>query len=108
MSSKSTKKVAIVTGASGGIGLATARVLRHAGYTVFGTGRKVVAGPAVNGVMMVACDVTSDQSVAVAIAHVEAEAGRIDLLVDNAGVGLVGEAEETPIGEIKKLFDTNL
>lgn len=108
MTSHSTKKVAVVTGASGGIGLATARALRHAEYTVYGTSRRVTAGSRVNGVSMIPCDVTSDQSVADAVARVAAEAGRIDLLVNNAGVGLVGAAEETPIEGIKQLFDTNL
>lgn len=108
MTSHSTKKVALVTGASGGIGLATARALRHAGYTAYGTGRRVAAGSSVNGVTMIPCDVTSDQSVADAIAIIEGEAGRIDLLVNNAGIGLVGAAEETPIDEARALFDTNL
>jgi NAD(P)-dependent dehydrogenase (short-subunit alcohol dehydrogenase family) len=101
-------KVAIVTGASGGIGLATARALARAGYVVFGTSRKFVAGIQADGVRMIVCDVRSDVSVADAVAHVAARVGRIDLLVNNAGVGLTGAAEESSIDQVQWLFDTNV
>jgi short-subunit dehydrogenase len=99
--------VAIVTGASGGIGAASARALAGAGYRVFGTYRK---GPPLNstGVEYLACDVTSDASVEAAVAEVLAKAGRIDLLVNNAGVGLLGGAEESSLDQAKSLFDVNL
>ncbi|WAJ28859.1 SDR family NAD(P)-dependent oxidoreductase [Antarcticirhabdus aurantiaca] len=100
--------VAIVTGASGGIGLATAKALAKEGYRVFGTTRRSTTGSAAGGVQHVTCDVTSDASVAEAGATVEAAAGRIDLLVNNAGVGLLGAAEESSIEQIHELFDTNL
>lgn len=99
--------VAIVTGASGGIGEATARALAQAGYRVFGTSRKTPLRPT-TGVEHVACDVTSDSSVEAAIAQVLAKAGRIDLLVNNAGIGLIGAAEESSIEQAKALFDVNL
>lgn len=57
---------------------------------------------------MIPCDVTSGHSVADAIAIIEGEAGHIDLLVNNAGIGLVGAAEETPTEQARALFDTNL
>ena len=99
--------VAIVTGASGGIGELTARALAQAGYRVFGTSRKPPSQPT-TGVEHVVCDVTSDESVKAAIAEVLAHAGRIDLLVNNAGVGLIGAAEESSIEQAKALFDVNL
>jgi NAD(P)-dependent dehydrogenase (short-subunit alcohol dehydrogenase family) len=102
-----TRPVAIVTGATTGIGEATARALHAAGYQVFGTYRKL---PAVKiaGVDYVACDVTSDQAVGTAVREVHAKAGRIDLLVNNAGVGLVGAAEESSLEQAKSIFDVNL
>ena len=99
--------VAIVTGASGGIGEATAQALAQAGYRVFGTSRKTPPGPT-TGVEHVACDVTRDDSVEAAFAEVLAKAGRIDLLVNNAGIGLIGGAEESSLEQAKSLFDVNL
>ena len=81
------RPVAIVTGATAGIGAATARALHAAGYRVFGTYRKLPATK-MPGVEYVACDVTNDQAVGAAVREVLAKAGRIDLLVNNAGVGL--------------------
>jgi short-subunit dehydrogenase len=99
--------IAIVTGASTGIGKTTAEALARAGYRVFGTSRRVRdIGPV--GVEMVACDVTDQQSVDKLVAHVLAEAGHIDLLVNNAGLGLVGGAEESSIAQAQALFDVNV
>ncbi len=104
--SKANLGTALVTGASTGIGRATAQALQSAGYRVFGTSRKAVAdAPA--GVTMLVCDVTHDGSVAQLIGDVMKQTGRIDLLVNNAGVGLFGAAEESPIEQAQKLFDVN-
>jgi len=102
-----TRPVAIVTGASGGIGEASAQALHAAGYRVFGTSRRSPATRA-PGIEYLACDVTSDESVKVAVDEVLSKAGRIDLLVNNAGVGLVGGAEESSVEQAKSLFDVNL
>ena len=102
-----TRPVAIVTGASGGIGEATARALHAAGYRVFGTYRRPPATRS-PGVEYLACDVTSDESVKAAVGEVLAKAGRIDLLVNNAGVGLIAGAEESSLEQAKSLFDVNL
>jgi len=101
------RPVAIVTGATAGIGAATARALHAAGYRVFGTYRKPPATK-IPGVDYVACDVTSDLAVDAAVREVLAQAGRIDLLVNNAGVGLMGAAEESSIEQAKSIFDVNL
>jgi NAD(P)-dependent dehydrogenase (short-subunit alcohol dehydrogenase family) len=101
------RPVAIVTGASAGIGEATARALHAAGYRVFGTYRKSPA-TRVPGVEYVTCDVTSDESVKAAVGQVLEKAGRIDLLVNNAGVGLIAGAEESSLEQAKSLFDVNL
>jgi short-subunit dehydrogenase len=105
--SKTEPSVALVTGASSGIGLATARALRRNGYRVFGTSRKQMANTS-DGVEMLVCDVTDDGSVQSAVDHVVSRAGRIDLLVNNAGIGLLGGAEESSTAQIKALFDVNV
>jgi NAD(P)-dependent dehydrogenase (short-subunit alcohol dehydrogenase family) len=101
------RPVAIVTGASGGIGEATARALHAAGYHVFGTYRRPPSTKS-PGIEYLACDVTSDESVQTAVGQVLTKAGRIDLLVNNAGVGLVAGAEESSLEQAKSLFDVNL
>lgn len=98
--------VALVTGASSGIGLATAQTLARAGYRVFGTSRKPVADAP--GVTMLVCDVTDDVSVRLLVEEVLRQAGRIDLVVNNAGVGLLGAAEESSIAQAQRLFDVNV
>jgi NAD(P)-dependent dehydrogenase (short-subunit alcohol dehydrogenase family) len=102
-----TRPVAIVTGVSGGIGEATARALQAAGYRVFGTYRRPPAAR-LAGVEYLACDVTSDEAVQTAVGQILAKAGRVDLLVNNAGVGLVAGAEESSLEQAKSLFDVNL
>lgn len=105
--SKKKRGVALVTGASSGIGLVTAQALRRDGYLVFGTSRKPMPDTA-DGVTMLVCDVTDDASVKNAVDEVLRRAGRIDLLVNNAGVGLLGGAEESTIDQAKALFDVNV
>lgn len=100
-----TMPVAIVTGASSGIGKATAEALARAGYRVYGTSRK--GGPPSSGVTMLACEVTDQASVDALVARAPDEAGWIDLLVNNAGIGLIGGAEESSIAQVQALFDVN-
>lgn len=100
-------KVALVTGASSGIGEATAARLAAAGYTVYGTSRRgATAGR--RAFEMLALDVTSDASVEAVVSEVLRRAGSIDLLVNNAGfgVGLAGD-EESSVAQAQAIFDTN-
>ncbi|WP_245263444.1 oxidoreductase [Azorhizobium doebereinerae] len=100
-------KTALVTGASGGIGLTTALALRKAGYRVFGTSRR--AEPSAEpGITMLQCDVTDDASVAGVVESVLAQTGRIDVLVNNAGFGIAGGAEESSIEQARMLFEVNV
>lgn len=100
--------VALVTGASSGIGEATAQRLAAAGYKVYGTSRR--GGPAGRrSFEMLPLDVTSDESVEAAVKEVLRLHGRIDLLVNNAGFGVApAGAEESSIEQAKAIFDTNL
>jgi NAD(P)-dependent dehydrogenase (short-subunit alcohol dehydrogenase family) len=92
--SRQSGKTAIVTGASTGIGRASAEALAQAGFTVFGTSRRATGhGP--NRVSMLTCNVTDDEAVNALVSNVLAETGRIDVLVNNAGIGLLGGAEES-------------
>ena len=104
---KTNPGVALVTGASSGIGRATAKALQSAGFRVFGTSRRAAAESS-DGVTMLACDVTDDESVAKLVDEVLAKAGRIDLLVNNAGIGLLGGAEESSTAQAQALFDVNV
>ena len=100
-------KAAIVTGASTGIGQASAKALYQAGFRVFGTSRRAVASIS-EGIAMISCDVTDDASVKNAVEKVLDTTGRIDVLVNNAGIGLLGGAEESSISQAQALFDVNL
>lgn len=99
-------EVAIVTGASSGIGKATAIALAAAGYRVFGTSRRAV-GQNLQGITMLSCDVADEASVRELVEEVVRRAGRIDLLVNNAGIGVVGGAEESSLRQAQALFDVN-
>jgi len=104
---KLNKSIALVTGASSGIGKATAERLAAAGYKVYGTSRRG-AQTSQRSFEMLSLDVTSDESVAAAVAEVIRLDGRIDLLVNNAGFGVApAGAEESSIQQAKSIFETN-
>jgi NAD(P)-dependent dehydrogenase (short-subunit alcohol dehydrogenase family) len=99
----SEQRVAVVTGASSGIGAAIASSLAADGFRVFGACRRAPADIAVE---YVAIDVTDDDSVRQGVASILAETGRIDVLVNNAGYLLPGAIEEVSLEEAKAQFDT--
>lgn len=101
------KPVALVTGASSGIGKATAERLAGAGYKVYGTSRRG-APPGQRRFEMLTLDVTSDESVAAAVNAVLRSEGRVDVLVNNAGFSVApAGAEESSIEQARSIFDTN-
>ncbi|AMP05053.1 oxidoreductase [Collimonas pratensis] len=102
-------KIAIVTGASSGIGEVTAERLVKAGYKVYGSSRRGAQGHSGKRAFeMLALDVSSDESVAAAVKEVLRLEGRIDLLVNNAGFGVApAAAEESSIRQAQAIFDTN-
>jgi NAD(P)-dependent dehydrogenase (short-subunit alcohol dehydrogenase family) len=99
-------RCALVTGASSGIGEAIARRLASDGLRVFGASRKGIDSGV--GVESLVLDVTDDDSVRAAIEVVVDKAGRLDVVVNNAGATLVGALEETSTEEARWLIDTNL
>lgn len=100
-------KVALVTGASSGIGEVTAQRLAAAGYKVYGTSRRgAQAGD--KSFAMLPLDVTSDESVDAVVTEVMRHGNRIDLLVNNAGFGVApAGAEESSMEQARSIFDTN-
>jgi NAD(P)-dependent dehydrogenase (short-subunit alcohol dehydrogenase family) len=98
-------RVALVTGASSGIGEACARTLARHGFLVYGTSRRTDFAPAdFEGLVM---DVTSAESVERAVSRLLAQTGRLDVAVNNAGWALAGAVEETPIEPAREQFETN-
>lgn len=100
-------KVVLVTGASSGIGKAIALFLSEKGCKVYGTSRK----PSETHNLpfsFVALDVLNPKSIESAIAAILKKESRLDVLVNNAGMGITGPIEDTPTDEMRKVFDTNL
>lgn len=102
------QKIVLVTGASSGIGRATAEHLTGKGYRVFGTARNPAGAVPIQGVELLPLDVRDDASVEACVGAVLHAAGRIDVLINNAGYSVVGAVEETSPGEAQALFDTNV
>jgi short-subunit dehydrogenase len=99
-------KTVLVTGASSGIGATVAQVFHRRGYMVFGTSRSADPGSH-QEFPMLKLDVNSDASASACVNEVLARAGRLDVLVNNAGYALAGAVEETSIEEAKEQFETN-
>ena len=102
--------VAIVTGASSGIGAATSRLLHERGFRVYAVGRRLdrMAPLAALGVETVRADVTEEADLVALVDRVAAESHRIDVLVNNAGYGSFGALEDVPPAEARRQFDVNL
>ncbi|ANL37028.1 oxidoreductase [Rhizobium phaseoli] len=104
----SQNRVVVITGASSGIGEASARLLTQHGFQVFGGVRNPSRVNAIPGVRYGTVDVTDDASVSNFVQWVLSEAGKIDILVNNAGVSLVGPVENTSTSEAHTVFDANV
>jgi NAD(P)-dependent dehydrogenase (short-subunit alcohol dehydrogenase family) len=99
-------KVVLITGGSSGIGKSIGEFLHHKGFVVYGTSRN--PEKVLNSVFpLVALDVRNTESIHLAVAKIIAISGRLDIVINNAGVGITGPLEEIPIAEIKNNFETN-
>lgn len=101
-------KVVIVTGVSSGIGRVAAEKFAQRGCHVFGTVRNITKAEPIPGVRFVEMDVRDDASIQQGIQFVIDQANRIDVLVNNAGMMMLGAVEETSLTEAASLFDTNV
>ncbi|MCA9489008.1 MAG: SDR family NAD(P)-dependent oxidoreductase, partial [Myxococcales bacterium] len=106
----STNRVALVTGASAGIGKDIVRRLLKDGWTVYGAARRVDAMQdiASEGAKVLPLDVTDEASTKAAVEALLAAEGRIDALVNNAGYGSYGALEEVPLDEARRQFEVNV
>ena len=102
---KSNKKVAVITGASKGIGRATAKVFEESGYKVYGISR---SGEGEDGVTNVKCNVTDKSALEKIYADIYGKEGRIDVLVNNAGLGISGAVEFTTDEQVDKIMSLNV
>jgi NAD(P)-dependent dehydrogenase (short-subunit alcohol dehydrogenase family) len=106
MSVSKSQKVAIVTGASSGIGAATASLFARQGWRVYGTSR-VAGNSGRPGVTSVRVDLADSGSIKEAVTRILAETGRIDALINNAGYSMIGAIEETGTDQAEALFGIN-
>lgn len=104
------KKVALITGASAGIGKEAALVLQRKGFKVYGAARRTerMQDIAKQGVEVMALDVTSEDSMVKCVDEILKREGRIDVLVNNAGYGFYGAVEDVPLEEARKQVEVNV
>ena len=104
------KKVALVTGASAGIGAATIKRLIEQSYTTYAASRRLdrMADLEKLGAILLPLDLTDDASIVLAAARIRGEQGRIDVLLNNAGYGSYGAVEDVPLDEARRQFEVNL
>ncbi len=100
------KKVVLITGGSSGIGKSIGVYLKQAGYTVYGTSRNP-GRYADSPIALVTMDVQDQLSINTGVQNVFEKEGRIDVLINNAGVGITGPMEETPLDQVQHAMDTN-
>jgi len=101
------KKVILITGGSSGIGKSIGEYLQNEGHIVYGTSRNPESIKT-SAIKLVALDVRDTFSINKCINQIITDEGRIDVLINNAGVGITGPLEEIPMQEIKNNFETNL
>ncbi|PQJ73970.1 SDR family oxidoreductase [Polaribacter gangjinensis] len=100
-----TKKIVLITGASSGIGKSIANYLSQKGYVVYGTSRNPTKE--LLPFQVIALDVLKKETIDNAIQQIIKKEGKIDVLINNAGMGITGPIEDTPIEEMRRVFDTN-
>jgi len=106
MKTDTSPKVVLITGGSSGIGKSIGELLKDKGFKVYGTSRNPSKNTN-NTFPIITLDVTKNDTIQAAISEIIKAEARIDILINNAGIGITGPLEETPDSEIKKAFDTN-
>lgn len=101
-------KVAVVTGGTRGIGLATCQALQQAGFQVFALGRSAMPGPLYPGIAFIPCDVADDTSVSRAFDAIRAQASRVDVLVNNAGLAGADRLNDLQDDTWHRVIEVNL
>jgi len=101
------QKIVLITGGSSGIGRSIGLHLKSKGYKVYGTTRNLENYPEFSDFKLIELDVRDNASIELAINNLIVLEGFLDVLINNAGIGITGPIEETPEAEIKKTFDTN-
>lgn len=103
-------KIALITGASSGIGYSTALELKSRGFVVYGAARRIdkMQDLAKKGINIVSLDVTNDESMVACVNGIIEKEGRIDVLVNNAGYGSYGAIEDIPMAEARRQVDINV
>ena len=104
------EKVALITGASSGIGESAAILLHEAGYKVYGAARRIEKMKSLEdqGISTIALDITDEDSILRCVATIGEKEGGIDVLVNNAGYGSYGAIEDVPMEEARRQFDVNM
>ena len=104
------KKVALITGASSGMGKSTAKILNNQGYKVYGAARRLEEMQDLKdqGMSIVSLDLTQDDSIVACVNEILEKEGRIDILINNAGYGSYGAVEDVSIEEAKRQFEVNI
>lgn len=104
------KKVALITGASSGMGKSTANILHKQGYTVYGAARRTdeMKDLQAKGMSVVSLDLINNESIVEAVNTILAKEGRIDVLINNAGYGSYGAVEDVSLEEARRQFEVNL
>lgn len=104
------KKVALITGASSGIGEETAILLHNHGFKVYGAARRVEKMKMLGdkGISVISLDITNDGSIVNCVEEIFRKEGKIDVLINNAGYGSYGAIEDVPIDEARRQFEVNI
>jgi len=108
MSSLKSPKVVLVTGGSSGIGLSICKYLAELGYRVYGTSRKAKPGTKLENFELVGLDVNDPVTISSAVDYVIAKEGQLDVLINNAGLGIIGSLLlallKKPVWKVSALF----
>lgn len=96
-------KIVIITGGSSGIGLATGLYLSNKGYTIYSLSRRKLD----NAIKYISCDITKEEEVIKSIQEIINKEGKIDIVINNAGIGIAGPIEETNLQKVKEIIDVN-